>query len=88
MISWEANDQIQRIIIIVLKTICCTLHFQPYLMGVIVPDEEVMAAWAKDNGENGNFKELCSKQVSTNIYYIPSSEILEFPSVINFDNYH
>ncbi|XP_052265518.1 long-chain-fatty-acid--CoA ligase 1-like isoform X2 [Dreissena polymorpha] len=36
--------------------------YQPYLMGVMVPDEEVIQEWAKTKGFGGNFKELCARQ--------------------------
>ena len=37
---------------------------QPYLMGVMVPDEEVLVPWAKQNGISGSFKQICTRQVS------------------------
>ncbi|KAL4239460.1 Long-chain-fatty-acid--CoA ligase 5 [Mactra antiquata] len=33
-----------------------------YLMGVIVPDEEVMIPWAKENNIQGNLKDICSRE--------------------------
>lgn len=35
---------------------------QPYLMGVMVPDEEVMIPWAKENGMDGSFSDICSNK--------------------------
>nr|AKC01515.1 long-chain fatty acid CoA ligase 1 [Meretrix meretrix]AKE13176.1 long-chain fatty acid CoA ligase 1 [Meretrix meretrix] len=36
--------------------------FQPYLMGVMVPDEEVLMPWAKENGITGTFSEVCDRK--------------------------
>ena len=33
-------------------------------MCVIVPDEEVLVEWAKNNGLTDDFKELCKSEVS------------------------
>ncbi|XP_045213523.2 long-chain-fatty-acid--CoA ligase 1-like isoform X2 [Mercenaria mercenaria] len=35
---------------------------QPYLMGVMVPDEEVMTQWAKENEVTGSFSEVCDRK--------------------------
>ena len=40
------------------------LSFQPCLMGVMVPDEEVIMPWARQNDVSGSFKEICARQVS------------------------
>ena len=32
-------------------------------VAIIVPDEEVLMKWAKDNGLEGNFEEICTKEV-------------------------
>ena len=34
------------------------------VVAIIVPDEEVVMKWAKDNGKEGNFQDLCKSQVS------------------------
>lgn len=36
--------------------------FQPYLMGVMVPDEEVIIPWAKQMEIQGSFKEICQRE--------------------------
>lgn len=36
--------------------------FQPYLMGVIVPDEEVIMPWARQNDVQGSFKDICARE--------------------------
>ncbi len=32
-------------------------------IGIIVPDEEPLLDWAKENGISGDFKQLCSNEV-------------------------
>ncbi len=34
-------------------------------VAIIVPDEEVLAKWARDNNVEGSFQELCKDQVHT-----------------------
>lgn len=36
---------------------------QAFLVGIVVPDAEVMPGWAKKRGFNGTFTELCSNEV-------------------------
>lgn len=31
---------------------------------LVIPDEEVLVAWANENKQTGSFKELCHNQVS------------------------
>lgn len=33
------------------------------LVGIIVPDEEILMKWAKENGLSGTFAELCQSKV-------------------------
>ncbi len=33
-------------------------------VAIVVPDEEVLMEWAKENGHTGDFKELCDNKVS------------------------
>ncbi|XP_052771923.1 long-chain-fatty-acid--CoA ligase 5-like [Mya arenaria] len=35
---------------------------QPYLMGVMVPDEEELMAWAAKNDASGSYRELCARK--------------------------
>ena len=39
-------------------------NLQHCLMGVMVPDEEVMVGWAKKNGRSTDMKEMCKSEVS------------------------
>jgi hypothetical protein len=39
-------------------------------MGVMVPDEEVMIPWAKENGMDGSFSDICSNKVQYYEIYI------------------
>ena len=36
---------------------------QSYIVGIIVPDEEVLMKWATDNGLTQTFGELCQNKV-------------------------
>ena len=40
-------------------------------MCVIVPDEEVLVEWAKNNSLTHKFEELCQSEVNTVGYYEP-----------------
>lgn len=41
----------------------CT--FQSFLVGIIVPDPEVMPEWAKKKGIEGSFKDMCKNLVGS-----------------------
>ena len=34
------------------------------VVAIVVPDEEVVMKWAKDNGKEGTFQDLCKTKVS------------------------
>lgn len=36
--------------------------FQPFLMGVMVPDEEVLLPWAKEKGIDGTLADICARK--------------------------
>lgn len=40
------------------------LGLQSHLVAIVVPDPEVFAGWAKDQGLVGSYKELCHKPVN------------------------
>ena len=39
-------------------------------MGVMVPDEEVIVPWARQNDISGSFKDICAREVSILNYYL------------------
>ena len=52
--------------------VCCKFIAQSFLYGdslksccvaIVVPDEEVLLPWARENGYEGDFSELCQNQV-------------------------
>ena len=36
---------------------------KPYLVAIVVPDEEVVMSWAKQEGKKGSFQDLCKIKV-------------------------
>ena len=46
-------------------------------MGVMVPDEEIIMPWAKQNDIKGSFKDICARDVSIcsilHMHYVRSS---------------
>lgn len=38
-------------------------HLQAFLVGIVVPDSEVMPGWAKKRGFDGTYSELCKNKV-------------------------
>lgn len=38
---------------------------QAFLVGIVVPDPEVMPSWAQKRGIEGTYVELCTNRVST-----------------------
>ena len=45
------------------KLVTCYFVLQPYLMGVVVPDEEVIDEWKKKNNVTQSLAEICSRKV-------------------------
>ena len=45
--------------------------FQPYILAVVVPDEEVLMSWAQENNVTKSFKELCEDKVWTSSHWHP-----------------
>lgn len=39
------------------------LYLQAFLVGIVVPDSEVMPGWAKKRGFEGTYAELCKNKV-------------------------
>lgn len=44
------------------------LRLQAFLVGIVVPDSEVMPGWAKKRGFDGTYAELCKNKVCFCIY--------------------
>lgn len=44
------------------------LHLQAFLVGIVVPDSEVMPGWAKKRGFDGTYAELCKNKVCLSLY--------------------
>lgn len=48
------------------------LYLQAFLVGIVVPDSEVMPGWAKKRGFEGTYAELCKNKVcicSTDFFF-------------------
>lgn len=43
-------------------------HQQAFLVGIVVPDSEVMPGWAKKRGFDGTYEELCKNKVCLSVY--------------------
>lgn len=43
------------------------LHLQAFLVGIVVPDSEVMPGWAKKRGFDGSYAELCRNKVCLSV---------------------
>ena len=41
----------------------CPVRVQSYLIGIVVPDPEVLTDWAKERGIVGSYEELCLNPV-------------------------
>lgn len=49
--------------------ICYLLPKQSFLVGIVVPDEETLPAFAENLGVKGSFEDLCKNSVSGHTFY-------------------
>ncbi len=53
----------ERNSVLTLSSSVCVCFFQSCLVGIVVPDPEVMPEWAKKKGIIGTYKDLCKNTV-------------------------
>lgn len=66
-IIFNAGPQIATLKAFVLTVFFLWSGLQAFLVGIVVPDPEVMPIWAQKRGIEGSYAEICANKVCTSV---------------------